>query len=380
MRKIFVFFLLISATGILSMAQKKVVRIAERELNKGNLKTAWDTLQVALQNEETKNDANTWFLKGLILQNIAKSTDSSLLSMIDEPVKHAYEAYEKALQIDAGKVRQKINLQLNDMYIIAVTRGSKEFENKNYSKALELFELSLQIETAPIFKNIIDTSMYFNCGLAALNAKNYDKAIEYFSKAAQYNYNGGVTYSLLRNAYLEKGDSINALKTLQEGFEKFPNDLNVIVDLVNYYITSQKVDDALRYLNMAKEKEPNNASFYFAEGTLYEKINDTEKAENAYRKATELDPKHFGAWYNLGVLYYNKAVKIFDEASNEKDDNKYQQMLNEGNEMLKKCIPYLEEAHKIDPKDEICAKTLRGLYFRLQMKDKLDAINTEMGW
>jgi len=378
MKKIFLIFLCVMTTGML-MAQKKVVRIAEKELNKGNLKVAWDTLQAALQNEETKNNADTWFLRGLILQNIAKSTDSTIRNMVDNPVNQAYESYEKAIQIDA-KVRNRVNLQLNDLYIAAVTHGSEAFEKKDFNKALEMFELSLKIESAPIFKNIIDTSMMYNCGLAALNAKNYDKAIEYFQKAAQYGYNGGVTYSLLRSAYIEKGDSVNALKTLQEGFEKYPNDLNMIVDLVNYYITAQKVEDALKYLNIAKEKEPNNPSFYFAEGTLYEKLNDFEKAEAAYRKATEIDPNSFNAWYNLGVLYYNKAVKIFDAATNEKDDVKYNQLLEQGNEVLKQCIPFLEQAHKIDPKEETCAKTLLGLYFRLQMKDKLDAINAEMGW
>lgn len=378
MKKIFLLFLCLMTTGML-IAQKKVVRIAEKELNKGNIKTAWDTLQSALQHEETKGDANTWFLRGLILQSMAKSTDSTVHNLVDSPVKQAYESYEKALQIDV-KMRNKVNLQLNDLYIAAVMAGSEAFEKKNYAKALDMFELALQIETAPIFKNIVDTSMYYNSGLAALNAKNYDKAIEYFQKAAQYGYNGGVTYSLLRTAYAEKGDSAAALRTLQEGFEKYPNDLNMIVDLVNYYIVAQKVEDALKYLSIAKEKEPNNSSFYFAEGTLYEKLNDFDKAEAAYRKATEIDPQSFNAWYNLGVLYYNKAVKVFDEASNEKDDVKYNQLLEQGNEILKQCIPYLEQAHKIDPKEETCAKTLRGLYFRLQMKDKYDAINAEMGW
>lgn len=378
MKKIFLLFLCLMTTGML-IAQKKVVRIAEKELNKGNIKTAWDTLQSALQHEETKGDANTWFLRGLILQSMAKSTDSTVRNLVDSPVKQAYESYEKALQIDV-KMRNKVNLQLNDLYIAAVMAGSEAFEKKNYAKALDMFELALQIETAPIFKNIVDTSMYYNSGLAALNAKNYDKAIEYFQKAAQYGYNGGVTYSLLRTAYAEKGDSAAALRTLQEGFEKYPNDLNMIVDLVNYYIVAQKVEDALKYLSIAKEKEPNNSSFYFAEGTLYEKLNDFDKAEAAYRKATEIDPQSFNAWYNLGVLYYNKAVKVFDEASNEKDDAKYNQLLEQGNEILKQCIPYLEQAHKIDPKEETCAKTLRGLYFRMQMKDKYDAINAEMGW
>jgi tetratricopeptide (TPR) repeat protein len=380
MRKVLLFIAVI-ATSTSLLAQKKVVKVAEKELNNGNFKTAWDTLQYALQHDETKNDPNTWYLKGLILQNIAKSTDENILKIVDNPAKLAYESYQKAQELDpAKKISKKIDLQLNDLYIAAVTNGSKAFEQKDYTKSLDLFELALKIETAPIFRNIIDTSMMYNCGLAAMNAKNYDKAIEYFQKAVSYGYNAGVSYSLLRSAFMEKGDTLSAVKVMQEGFEKYPNDLNLIVDLVNYYINTNQAQEALKFLNVAKEKEPNNASFYFAEGTLYEKINDFDNAEKSYRKATEIDPNNFNAWYNLGVLYYNKAVKIFDAAANEKDDAKYQQMLVDGNEVLKNCIPFLEQAHKIDPKEETCAKTLRGLYFRLQMKDKLDAINAEMGW
>lgn len=380
MKKIFLLLLAIVSCNVL-LAQKKVVNAAESALNKGDLKKAWDTLQYALQNDETVNLPTTWFLRGQILQAIARSTDENIRNLVDNPAKDAYESYMKAITLDEKKkIGRKVDLQLNDLYIAAVVNGSQAFEEKKYDRALELFELALKIEENPIFKNIIDTSMMYNCGLAAMNAKNFEKAIEYFGKAAQYGYNGGVTYSLLRQAYFDKGDTTNGVRVMQEAFEKYPNDLNVIVDLVNYYIITNQVEDALTYLNKAKEKDPNNPTFYFAEGTLYEKLNDNEKAETAYRKAIEIDPNNFNAYYNLGVMYYNKAVKIFDAATNEKDDAKYQQLLQEGNEILKQCIPFLEEAHKLDPKEETCAKTLKGLYFRLQMKDKLDAINAEMGW
>ncbi len=380
MKKIFLLLIAIISCNVL-LAQKKVVSAAESALNKGDLKKAWDTLQYALQNDETKDLPTTWFLKGQILQAIARSTDENIKKLVDNPAKDAYESYVKAIALDEKKrIGRKVDLQLNDLYVAAVVNGSQAFEEKKYDRALELFELALKIEENPIFKNIIDTSMMYNCGLAAMNAKNYDKAIEYFGKAAQYGYNGGVTYSLLRQAYFDKGDTTNGVRVMQEAFEKYPNDINVIVDLVNYYIITNQVQDALTYLDKAKEKDPNNPTFYFAEGTLYEKLNDNEKAEAAYRKAIEIDPNNFNAYYNLGVMYYNKAVKVFDAATNEKDDAKYQKLLQEGNEILKQCIPYLEEAHRIDPKEETCAKTLKGLYFRLQMKDKLDALNAEMGW
>lgn len=385
MKKILFLSLAISFT-LCMMAQKKIVNNAESAMDKGELDKAWETIQPALTNDETKGLPNTWFIKGAILQKITISTDEKYKNLVEDPATEAYNSYQKAIELDVKqKIGKKIDLQLNELYIGAATKASEAFTTQKYDKALELFELALKIETNPIFKNVIDTSMMYNCGLAANNGKNYDKAIEYFGKAASYNYNGGVTYSLLKAAYLAKGDTVKAVETIQKGFELFPNDLSIIVDLVNYYLNSNKAQDALKYLDMAKQKDPSNASFLFAEGTLYEKMGEFEKAATAYGKSGELDPKYFNAFYNLGVLYYNQAVKIFEQAASEKDDNKFNELQKLGDEQLIKSIPHLEKAHEIDPKEETAAKTLKGLYFRLQpkmpeLKAKLETLNQEMGW
>lgn len=374
--------LLMTATMFISLsAQKKVVNNAESLMEKNELAKAYETIQPALTNDETKDQPNTWFVKAQILQKIAVSPDSVLKKSFENAPKEAFETYKKVNEVDVKKkFDKKVNMQMEELARGAAVYGSEAYGVQNYAKALEMFELFLEIYKNPVFNNFVDTSMIFNCGIAANNAKNYDKAIEYFKKAADYKYNGGVTFSLLKSAYLSKGDSAQALVVLKQGFELFPNDLTLIVDLVNYYLVGGQAQEALNYLNMAKQKDPNNTSFYFAEGTLYEKINDIDKAVAAYLKASEIDPKNFNAYYNLGVVYYNNAVKIFDKASSEKDDAKYNELNNQGNEELKKSIPWLEKAHSIDPKEETCAKTLKGLYFRMQMTDKLNAINQEMGW
>lgn len=382
-----VLFLSLAVSFSLCMvAQKKIVNVAESMTEKGELKKALDTIQPALSHDETKNLPNTWFVNGVILQKIAVSTNENYKNLVEDPATDAYNSYQKAIELDVKqKIGKKIDLQLNELYIAAATRAGDAFGAGKYDKALSLFELSLKIETNPIFKNVIDTSMIYNCGLAANNAKNYDKAIEYFGKAASYSYNGGVTYSLLKAVYLAKGDTVKAVEYMQKGFELYPNDLSLIVDLVNYYLTAGQAQAALSYLDMAKKKDPNNESFYFAEGTLYEKMGEFDKAAEAYTKSGEINPKYFNAFYNLGVLYYNKAVKIFDQAASEKDDNKFNELQKLGDDELLKSIPFLEKAHQIDPKEETAAKTLKGLYFRLspklpELKPKLDALNQEMGW
>jgi tetratricopeptide (TPR) repeat protein len=381
MKKAILLVLAIAMT-LYAGAQKKMINAAQDALEKGELDKAWGSIQTALTNDETKDLPKTWLVKGKILQAIGKADTLKKYSSISEnPAVEAFASYQKAIELDAKKkVNKEIDLQLLELSSIAANKAILAFDAKNYDRALELFELILTIEANPMYNNKVDTAMVFNCGLASLNAKKYDKAIDYFKKAATYKYGGGNTYSLIKNAYMSKGDTVNALATMKMAFEAYPNELTVIVDLINFYLLNNQAEQAMSYLNKAKQKEPNNVSFLFAEGTLREKMNQPDSAFEVYLKATKIDSNYFNAYYNIGVMFYNKAVKVFDAASLEKDDAKYQELQKKGDEELKKALPYMEKAHKIDPKEKVAAETLKGLYYRLQMNEKLKALKQEMGW
>ena len=59
--------------------------------------------------------------------------------------------------------------------------------------------------------------------------------------------------------------------------------------------------------------------------------------------------------------------------------NKYNQKKAIADEELKKAVPVMEKAHQIMPKDEATMQTLKTLYYRLKMDDKLKQIKIELG-
>ena len=83
---------------------------------------------------------------------------------------------------------------------------------------------------------------------------------------------------------------------------------------------------------------------------------------------------HLTIWVHL---YVNKASAIIDEANklNLKETVKYDKLKNDADVMLKKAIPYLEKAHKLEPKDMSSMSALKEIYARLHMDDQLKAIN-----
>lgn len=75
---------------------------------------------------------------------------------------------------------------------------------------------------------------------------------------------------------------------------------------------------ALDYLNAAIEKDMQNADIYFFKGNVFKEMGDTAKAISAFQTATELNPKYYNAYVQIGLLLKSKkskdAEKYFDNA------------------------------------------------------------------
>lgn len=75
---------------------------------------------------------------------------------------------------------------------------------------------------------------------------------------------------------------------------------------------------ALSYLNAAILKNPQNADIYFYKGNIFKEMKDTTRAISSFQTATELNPKFYNAYVQLGLLLAQKkdksASKYLDNA------------------------------------------------------------------
>jgi len=291
----------------------------------------------------------------------------------------AFEAFFKAHQLDVEKkIDKKLKSPLEALRDQYRRTSIINFEKEKYSAALKNFESILAIDTLPMVHEV-DTIVTYYAGLAAFFAKDYNKSIKYLDKVKALNLKEPKVYYYLEQAYLGKGDTTTAMNSIKDGYKIYPTDNVLVIELVNVYIKLNEAKEALAYLNKAMSLDPTNKSLYFAEGSLYDKIGKSDSARAAYEGALKLDPDYFDATYNLGVFYYNNAVKLYEEANKEADNKKYIDKKALADEELKKAVPVMEKAHLINPKDEGTMQTLKTLYYRLKMDDKLKQIKQEMG-
>jgi tetratricopeptide (TPR) repeat protein len=373
-----------------SFAQKGKVTSALSFKETGKLDKAVGAIEEAIDASNPKTESSitwprTWEVRGEIYQAVFQSKDENYKKLNNDPLTVAFDSYLKAISLDEkdkfGKsIKIKLTLLISDLTNQAVAA----FNEENYEKALKSFEQIMAIEQTPVYKagdpTAVDTVIIFNAGLAAYNGQNYDKAIQYYSEAAKYKYSGARTHQLIASSYLMKKDTLGALNSLQNALKEYPSNGTLLVEVINIYLNSNKNDDALKYLEMAIQQDPKNASYYFAKGTLFDKLQKPEEAAECYMKAIEFKEDYFDAYYNLGALYYNKGVKQIDVANSipSNQPEKYEIEKEKADVEFRKAIPYMEKAHEVNPTDKYTMESLKTLYYRLKMLDKHAVIVDKM--
>jgi tetratricopeptide (TPR) repeat protein len=269
-------------------------------------------------------------------------------------------------------------LQIPQLSNDFLTWAGEEFEAENFKKSLAAFETLISLQKSDLYIGMFDTVLLFNAGIVAINAEEYDKALDYFEQCIEMEYGDSQPYEYMHSIYNTRGDIENAEKILIAAFEKFEDSPNVMLSLIQFYLVNEMDKEAMEYITMAKADDPNNYRLYWAEGVLYMKQERYEDATVALAKSIELEPEFFDTQYNMGVCYYNMGVNMFEVANDILDNEKYNAAVEEAKEVFAKAIPYMEKALELNPEDVASMTSLKELYYRLQMTEKYDEITKKL--
>lgn len=303
--------------------------------------------------------------------------------VVEKPLDSALESLKKAIELDVkGKKTKNINTDLIRLKNQFITEGSNAYGFKDYKSAYAYFKNVVEIGEMPQVASV-DTIVVYYSALSAQLGELYNEAIDMYKKCLELGYTSdGTVYYNIYEALGSAGQGEGAVKYLEEGFVKHPNNQNLLFALIQDYMNrGEDPAKILEYLAKAKEQEPNNATLLFAEGTLFDRLGKFDEAFAAYKQATEVQPDFFDAYFNLGALYFNRGVKLIEEANDvpAKEVEKYEKLMAEANEQFKACIPYMEKANEVKPDDKNTLETLKNIYFRFrnespEMKAKYDAV------
>ena len=470
-------YLIVFILGLFLASCASPKREISRSIDEGSFKEAQEQLNLLLEEEGAKEDPEVWLLKADFYMHLFDSELPEHQELADDPLSKAYDAIQKAEELDEANVHmleiQQKRLVLSEQIF---NLGLQYYEASEFSKASERF-YSSYIITEQL--EATDTMTLFNAALAAEQGGVYDKAQKYYKRLIDmqldepYIYLGVANtflnqrekvsleaekYDAFIKAYDKKGriDSIisevesirevksilsyeldahtdivelvleekpyeyddekinairkkyeslvekleqleeNSITYLRKGRELYPEDIDLIFGKANFYLLAGKTAEAKDILDLAIEKDPDNPSLHFAFGANFEKMADDEmlteeeremafdEAVEAYERAIELDDEYVDAYYNLGALYFNEGIKIFEEAEEElretRDFRQYQKAEEKIAEMWLKAQPYMEKAKELiepqHPMYRAIVTSLFQLYARTDQKEKQEEIQS----
>jgi len=371
--------------GLVNAQNSKVATAANAQFA-GDLFKAKEAIDEAVLHEKTGITAEAWYLRGEIHNNIARDTTGQYATIAD-PLGTALTSFKTALmQEDAKKYKIKIGNELFTTYNLYFMKGATgynvgDFEDayQNFSKANEAN--LLQIDANPL--SALDTGVIFNMGLMAEKTGRKPEAIAAFQKLVDIKYSEPYLYSRLSEMYREAGDNERALQVLETGRANFPQNNDIMVAELNFYLSQNKLDQLVGKLEKAIELDPNNPELYFVLGTTHGELikldsNNADlhitEANKAYDKALAIAPDRFDINLNAGALFYNTAIELNKDmnALPLEKEAEFEKLKAERNKLYGQALPYFEKAHQLDPASTDCMIALKEIYVRLGKTDKAE--------
>ena len=127
--------------------------------------------------------------------------------------------------------------------------------------------------------------------------------------------------------------------------------------------------------------------FYSTLGSLYTALyentgeNNAEywkMAKSAYNIVLKLDPENLSGNYNVGILYYNKAVNIINNQTYDITLATLNDIQDTSIVLFRKSLPYMKTALKYEPDNKHTLQGMAGIYFALNENEMVKEIREKL--
>lgn len=303
---------------------------------------AWDkaktSIDATLANPKNAKNAEAWYLKAKVYSALASFPNPKEPNTFENR-NTALDAIKKLQEMD--KTQAQIFLTMDqykpvyDLYTTSFEESADKYNQEKYAEALEAFKTTgvygdyIFSQGWGLYK--LDTTLSYYTALSALNAKNEEDAVKYFSKLADAKVGGkpemATSYRYLAKHYYDKKDEANMMKYIGLGKELYPKD--DYLPLLELDFVRDKGDKNALYKKYEEmiATNPDNFDLLFEYGNeLFGETHvadaskrpanyseNLKKIEDLYTRAANLKPENSDVWLSLGKHFYNQALFKEDE-------------------------------------------------------------------
>lgn len=198
---------------------------------------------------------------------------------------------------------------------LAVTfynRGNLYLNRREFERAIEDFSRAIRLK--PKYERAL-----FQRANAYYDHGEYDRAIEDYSRTIRLSPDLAQAYFHRGRAYLARGENDRAVEDYTQVLRLQPNDAGAFNERGIAYARLGRYARAVEDFSRVIRLKPKEAAGYYDRGMAYRAQGDSERAIEDYTQAIRLDPNLAQAFNNRGNAYadrgdYSRAEADFDRA------------------------------------------------------------------
>ena len=366
--------------------QNKAEKAAKQMNNaKISIQKAKDAIDAASQHESTMNQAKTWHYYAVIYYKIGAYPE--FIDIDHDAFVKSLEAFDKIRTLDPEYYQRNIRefqQYAGNIGARYYDLGANSYNEGNFEDAYINFKKAYDAAAVAGGK---DNSALLNAAISAMKVEKYEESVAMFETLLANGMDEPTVYQEMAVAYRGMGNNDKMIETINIAREKFPEDENIINEMINSYLTVHREGEIINQIKEMAAKNTKQPIYYFILGTIYgnpesELYNIDDALEN-YENAIKVNDKYADAYYNAGALLIDKASQIYEEA-NKKDPSEYSnfnaylkatdEMIAEAKSYDERAMPYVEKTYELLPDDPAVKQALKGIYTRLNMMDKAAAL------
>ena len=367
-------FLLLAPLGL--QAQKKEISAAKDLVKAGkDLAKAESSMRKLLTDSANRNNKKIW---NILFDAVKKQYEQGNEKL------YLKQAYDTAQLFNATRQLFVIAQGLDSVEMIPNKKGKCEFDfRKSHSEYLNRIRPNLYNggtwfirkqkykEAYQFFDQYIEfSSAAYWAVYAGYKMKDTKATLHHSYEAlkdtAHYNY----MLQYLAETYKLEKDTARYLSTLKEGFERDPKFPFFFPRLVEYYSQENQLDSALAVADKALAIAPDNDIYLFTKGTILLNMGDFKQCIEVSKKALAVNDSLSGAYYNIGLAYFNQAVEM------DKNSQQSRKTHQEIDGLYKSAMPYLQKYRTMAPDmQDQWALPLYTIYLNLNMGKEFDEID-----
>lgn len=250
--------------------------------------------------------------------------------------------------------------------------GTYHLHKGNLKKAFDYFEFYIDCARQPLFTDYkydsIDTRMpeaAYWATYCAYKQNDAVRTLRYRKLALRDSARTHFTLQYMAEARRWLNDQELYLKTLEEGFKRYPTFNYFFPRLMDAYSQKGEYEKALAVADSAIAACDTCELYLFAKSTMLFRLERYGESIKVSDQLIAIAPNLAEAYFNAGTSYVNLALKL-----NERKDKKQIRQL------YQKARPYMERYRKLMPKEkEKWGPALYRIYLNLNMGKQFDEID-----